>query len=295
MAARLTWGWRRWIPPGGEDAWIRQLQTADCATWTLTERPDRKRILLAVYHDKRETVVALRDRFGGMVRSIRQSEWLSTKPVPPTRIGRCLEIVHGGSGSCPDPLTKHSYSHPIPALLIPHRLAFGSGVHATTFMLLRALTAPRDWPRATVLDLGTGSGVLALTARHFGAKKIVATDFDPDSVRTARENETLNFATPLIRWRCADVRKLSSVVRHDLVLANLFSGILCEAAARIAAAVSSGGQLWLSVILNTQEKEVVAAYRAQGLQLAQVNRRGKWIMLQWKKPLKPGAQQRPRK
>jgi ribosomal protein L11 methyltransferase len=293
VAAGLTWGWRRWIPPGSEDKWIAQLQTADCATWTLTERPDRKRILLAVYNDKRETVLALRDRFGGIVRSIRQSEWLPTKPEPPTRIGPHLEIIHG-SRRTPGGGRRSRLSHlpvaavvrrrtspqPIPALHIPHGLAFGSGEHATTYMLLRALTAPRDWPRTTVLDLGTGSGVLALAARLFGARKILATDFDPEAVRTARQNETLNFATPLIRWRCADVRKLSSAVRHHLVLANLFSGILCEAAPQIAAAVAPGGQLWLSGILHTQQKEVIAAYRAQGLHLVRINRRGKWIMLQ---------------
>ena len=292
MAARLTWGWRRWIPPGSEDAWIGQLQAADCATWTLTERPDRKRILLAVYHEKREPVLALRDQFGGLVRSIRQSEWLTTKPAPPTRIGRLLEIIHdgsrkgsrrtpcdGGSQKASNASTSTRARSARATLHIPHGLAFGSGEHATTFMLLQALTAPRDWPRTTLLDLGTGSGVLALAARLFGARKIIATDFDADAVRTARQNEGLNFAAPLIRWRRTDVRKLSSAVRHELVLANLFSGILCEAAARIAAAVSPGGQLWLSGILHTQQKEVIAAYRAQGLKLAQINRRGKWIML----------------
>ena len=238
MAAQLTWGWRRWIAPGSEDAWTGKLQAADCATWTLTERPDRKRILLAVYHAKRESVVALRDQFGGTLRSIRRDEWLPTKPVPPTCIGRHLEIIHGGSATgvpaCPDPLKKNLFPRPVPALHIPHGLAFGSGEHATTFMLLQALTAPRDWPRTTLLDLGTGSGVLALATRLLGARKIVATDFDADAIRTARQNEALNFPTPLIRWRRADVRKLRSTVRHDLVLANLFSGILCEAAARIA-------------------------------------------------------------
>ena len=229
MAARLTWAWRRWITPGSEDAWILRLQSVDCATWILTARPDRKRILLAVYDDKRETAVALRERFGGSVRSIRQSEWLPTKPVAPTRIGPQLEIIHEA---------RHSRETRPPSLHIPHGLAFGSGEHATTFMLLQALTGPRDWRRTTVLDLGTGSGVLALAARLFGARKIVATDFDAEAVRTARQNEALNFATPLIRWGCADVRKLSSKVRHDLVLANLFSGILCEAAAQIAGAVS---------------------------------------------------------
>ena len=65
-----------------------------------------------------------------------------------------------------------------------------------------------------MLDLGTGSGVLALAARLFGARKIVATDFDPDAIRTARQNEALNFSKALIRWRCADVRKLRATARY---------------------------------------------------------------------------------
>jgi len=176
--------------------------------------------------------------------------------------------------------------HVVPQLHIPHGLAFGSGEHATTYMLLRELTRREDWSRSTsrrttVLDLGTGSGVLALTARLLGARKIVATDFDPDAVRTARQNETLNFAEPQVRWRCADVKKLRAMVRYDLVLANLFSGILSEAAPQIAGCVSGSGELWLSGILDSQKDEVNAAYRKQGLRLIEARRRGKWVMLQF--------------
>jgi ribosomal protein L11 methyltransferase len=131
----------------------------------------------------------------------------------------------------------------------------------------------------SVLDLGTGSGVLALAARLFGARKIVATDFDPDAVRTAAQNEALNFSEQLIRWRRADVKKLRASVQYDLVLANLFSGILCEAAPQIAASVAPTGQLWLSGILVTQQQEVIAAYRRQGMKLIRAFRRGKWVML----------------
>ncbi len=287
--AQAAWAWRRWISPDRQEEWIERLQKTGCSTWTLTERPDRKRILLAVYHDTREPVLALHVQFGGLVRSIKQSEWLSTKPVPPTRIGQRLEIVHdsGGSASRPDPLKIQLLrSSPRLRLFIPHGLAFGSGEHATTFMLLRALTAPRDWRQTTVLDLGTGSGVLALVARLLGAKKITATDFDSEAVRTARQNEALNFSRPQIRWSCADVRRLNAKARYDLVLANLFSGILCEAAVQIADSVSPGGELWLSGVLRSQRDEVVAAYRTQGLKLARINHRGKWIMLQWTAPLK---------
>lgn len=297
-----TWGWRRWIAPGREDEWIARLEAFGCATWTLTERVDRTRVLVAVYDSKRETVVALREHFGGSVRAVKRSEWLSTKPVAPTRVSADLEIVHGGK------FRKETKG----ALMIPMGLAFGSGEHATTLMLLRALaresiqsassvtaSCSRPSRRArtrttqarlpfpgyhlgSVLDLGTGSGVLALAARKLGARKIVATDFDAAAMRTARENEALNFTTRFVRWQRADVKKLSAKVRYDLVLANLFSGILCEAARQIAASVATGGRLWQSGVLKTQQGDVVAAYRKQGLTLERVQRRGKWVMLQWR-------------
>jgi ribosomal protein L11 methyltransferase len=266
-----TWSWQRRIAPADADAWIARLQAAGCATWTLTERPNRARTLLAVYDARREPILALRGLFGGQVVSIDQSAWLSTKPTPPTRINAKLEILH-------DKPRRKTAAH---QLVIPHGLAFGSGEHSTTFMLLRALAREPMPPR--VLDLGTGSGVLALAARRFGAKHIVATDFDPVAVRTARQNEALNFATPQIRWRRADVKRLAEKPRHDLVLGNLFSGILIEAARHITNAVAPGGRLWLSGILREQKNEVVAAYRRQGLQLLRATTRGKWVMLKLQK------------
>jgi len=77
------------------------------------------------------------------------------------------------------------------------------------------------------------------------------------------------------------VRKLRATAWYDLVLANLFSGILSEAAPQIAGCVSPGGQLWLSGILDSQQEEVSAAYRGQRLQLLRTVHRGKWIMQQW--------------
>ena len=266
-----TWSWQRHIAPADADAWIARLQSAGCATWTLTERPNRTRALLAVHDANRAPILALHGLFGGKVVSIAQSTWLSTKPTPPTRITKALEILH-------HPPRKKAAAH---QLVIPHGLAFGSGDHGTTFMLLRAL-AKEAMPER-VLDLGTGSGVLAIAARRFGARHILATDFDPAAVRTARQNEALNFPTPKIRWRRADVKKLAEKKPYDLVLGNLFSGILVEAAKPITASVTPGGQLWLSGILREQEKEVLAAYRKQGLNLLRATRCGKWVMLQFKR------------
>lgn len=228
--------------------------------------------MLAVYAERRADVTFLVRQFGGQARCVKAQEWAQSKAAPPLQIGRRLQIVHE------KPQDRNGQA--LPRLYIPQGMAFGSGEHATTRMLLQTLTRHQGWKETSVLDLGTGSGVLALTARLFGARKIVATDFDPDAVRIARENEALNFSAPLIHWRCADVKRLRATTRYDLVLANLFSGILSEAAPQIAGSLLPGARLWLSGVLRSQQAEVVAAYRRRKLRLVRVVSRGKWVMIQ---------------
>jgi ribosomal protein L11 methyltransferase len=268
-----AWCWRRWIAAKTEDAWLARLGEVK-AGLTLTQKPNVARILLCVYAGSRAEVEPLRQCWKGEIRKVPAREWLAPAIVPPLRIGHALEIVHDGARQKPGP---------VPRLFIPLGIAFGGGEHATTSMLLRALARRKCMDRCRVLDLGTGSGILALAARRFGAQKIEALDFDPAAVRTARENEALNFSAPLIHWRCAEVKRLRARARYDLVLANLFSGILCQAAEQIADSVAPGGDLWLSGILRSQEKEVVAAYRRKKLSSVHAARRGRWVMLQWRK------------
>jgi ribosomal protein L11 methyltransferase len=228
-----------------------------------------------VYVERRAAAVSLARQFGGRIRLVKAGEWMKSKPTPPLQIGRGFQIIHEKKPT--------RSSRILSQLHIPQGLAFGSGEHATTYMLLRALVRYRDWNDVAVLDLGTGSGILALTARLFGARKIVATDFDSNATRTARQNEALNFSTPLIRWQCSEVKRLRATARYDLVLANLFSGILCDAAPQIIRSVTAGGQLWLSGVLRSQQEEVIAAYDRQRMSLIRTVSRGKWLMLQWQK------------
>lgn len=268
----VTWCWRRLIVRGQEDLWIERLQDAGYASWTFTERPNRSRVVLAIYSRSRAEVASLVKKFGGRVQSLQTQKWLKPSAAKPIRIGSRFQIVHEKK--------REKKALILPQLCIPHGVAFGSGEHATTLMLLRALVRYKNWDGTAVLDLGTGSGILALAARLLGAKKIVATDFDPDAIRTARQNETLNFSAPLIRWQRADVKKLKPTVQYRLIVANLFSGVLCEAASSIAGCVLFGGQLWLSGILRSQQEEVIAAYRGQGMKLIRAVSRGKWVMIQ---------------
>jgi ribosomal protein L11 methyltransferase len=268
--AGKTWCWRRWIDPAAREEWIARMPPG---SWALLEKP--RRALLTVYFQERSGALRLVRQWGGRVRAMSAKEWLPRGPLAVLRVGNGLEIFHEKPRGRP--------GAGMARLHLPHGLAFGSGEHATTFMLLRALSLGARLEKKRVLDLGTGSGVLALAARRWGATKIVAIDFDAEAIRTARRNEALNFRELLIRWRKADVKRLRARGRYDLVLANLFSGILGEAAGPIAAAVAPGGELWLSGILRRQEEEVAAAYQKLGLRLARLVHRGKWAMLQWRK------------
>lgn len=277
----ITWCWKRWVPVSHQEAWAGRLDAVEGLAWSSTQRPDRTRVLLAVYARRRAEVARLKPLFGGRIVAVKPSAWLTTKPRPPLRIGNRFQVIDEST-----PVAKETA---LPSLRIPHGLAFGSGEHATTGMLLQALARCGDGSDLSVLDLGTGSGVLALAARLLGARRIVATDFDPAAVRTAAANEALNFSTSTIRWRCADVKKLRPGIRYDLVLANLFSGILVEAAPQIAASVKPGGELWLSGVLRSQQDEVARAYRRQRLKLIRAVTRGKWVMLQWQPPPSSGT------
>ena len=235
--------------------------------WMIVEKPGRALLVLEAFFPQRAPASALVRQFGG------QAQRLAVKPprpAPPVRVSARLEIAHEEEGA-----------RRADRLLIPYGIAFGSGEHATTLMLLRALARRDDLAAATVLDLGTGSGVLALAARLLGARQVAGSDSDADAIRTARENERRNFGSRRVSWKIADAKRLPVRPKYSLILANLFSGVLVEAAPRIARALGPGGELWLSGVLRSQDGEVAAAYRATGLRHLGTTVRGKWIMQQW--------------
>jgi ribosomal protein L11 methyltransferase len=162
-------------------------------------------------------------------------------------------------------------------------MAFGTGTHPTTSLCLAALSdllAAR--PGAAVLDVGTGSGLLAIAARKLGAGRVVGTDNDPIAVRVARENAELNRAELALNE--ADVPAQAGP--FELVVANILANTLCELAPAIAAQLAPGGVVLLSGILRPQEEEVRAAYLAAGLApLPGGDRRdGEWSLLALERP-----------
>jgi ribosomal protein L11 methyltransferase len=142
-------------------------------------------------------------------------------------------------------------------IIIQPSMGFGTGHHATTRLCLAALQQI-DLHGKTVVDIGTGSGVLALAARMRGASGVLGIDEDEDAIASARENVTLN---PGVHVELQAV-SLEHVVLtpFDIVLANLTGGLLMHAAGGIAALVAATGRLIISGFMHSEEVGVLASF-----------------------------------
>lgn len=159
-------------------------------------------------------------------------------------------------------------------------LAFGSGEHGSTRGCLRALERLASRRPGRILDLGTGSGILAMAAARLWRRRVLGTDIEPWSIRVAAENARRNGLGPRVRLRLADGwRGLRRAARFDLVLANLLARPLCRMARDLAQGLAPGGVAVLSGLLANQERMVLAAHRRHGLVLAGRLTEGPWRTL----------------
>jgi len=164
-------------------------------------------------------------------------------------------------------------------VVIEPKMAFGTGDHPTTSLCLAAVDRfLSTHPGASVLDVGTGTGVLAIAARKLGASRVVGIDNDEMSVTLANENAVANAVTGLE----LSGKSLAQVDgRFDLVLANILANTLVALAPALAPKV--GTSLVLAGVLVPQREEVEAAYRAQGLVPDGHQTQGDWIRLDFKR------------
>ncbi len=172
-------------------------------------------------------------------------------------------------------------------LLVDAATAFGSGEHATTRGCLAALDrlARRRRVRRP-LDLGCGSGILALAIAKTWHVPVRAADIDPESVRVARANGGLNGAARWLRIARSDGYR-GAVVRHgrpyDVIVSNILAEPLRRFARDLARHLARGGTAILSGLLVSQEAQVVAAHRRQGLALVRRTRRDGWSTLEFRR------------
>jgi ribosomal protein L11 methyltransferase len=159
--------------------------------------------------------------------------------------------------------------------------AFGTGLHASTLLVARLLDEHRAaLSGSSVLDVGTGSGILSLVALTFGAVRAIAIDVDAEAVAVARENAVRNgFSAQL----SADVTPIEEIVgQFRWVLANIEARVLLAMADPLAARLTPDGKLILSGILGGQEDELIRAY--QSLRLESIVAEGEWRALVFSRP-----------
>ncbi len=190
----------------------------------------------------------------------------------PLRMGERLWIVPSWQAA-PDPAAVNLHLDP--------GLAFGTGTHPTTALCLGwldGLTVAGELTGLEVLDVGCGSGILAIAALKLGARQATGTDIDPQALSASRDNAQRN-AIPDTAFGLCYPEQLDASASFPLVIANILAGPLVELAAEIAGRVAPGGRLALSGILEAQAEEVRAAYAAQGLAMDEPEAREGWVLL----------------
>jgi ribosomal protein L11 methyltransferase len=158
-------------------------------------------------------------------------------------------------------------------------LSFGTGQHPTTGFCLREIVRARGGGQAkSFLDMGTGSGILAIAAAKLGYTPVHAFDFDPQCVKVSRANARTNRVEVKIRIAQADLTKLPlrSAERYDVVCANLLANLLIAERDRILARVKAGGLLVIAGILKREFVEVQTVYEAAGWQMVASRAQKEW-------------------
>lgn len=205
-----------------------------------------------------------------------ETNWiaLSEEIRKPVAAGRFF--VHGSHDRDRRPLNTVNIE-------IDAEMAFGTGHHATTWACLKALDTLFSCRRFDhVLDLGTGTGVLAIAAARVLNRRVLATDIDPVAVAIARRNAALNGVGDRFQAIVADGMRhgqIATGVPYDLILANILARPLTQLAAPIGRALAPGGVVVLSGLRTVDEAMVLSAYRMQGLYLAERVARDQWLAL----------------
>ena len=160
-------------------------------------------------------------------------------------------------------------------IVITPKMSFGTGHHATTYMMIEAMKGI-DLEEKTVLDFGTGTGVLAILAEKSGACKVDAIDLDEWSITNAQENFGINQVQKIFLHQ-ADTIRLPEL--YDVILANINKNVLLENMHSIRSHLAADGVVVLSGLLKSDCNDIVEAAAAAGFALAGLQERGGWIAM----------------
>jgi ribosomal protein L11 methyltransferase len=185
---------------------------------------------------------------------------------------------------------------PAPGEIVIHLepgMAFGTGLHPTTRLCLEALER-HLMPDCAVLDVGTGSGILAIAAAKLGARAVLALEADPVAVSVAQENAATNGVGDRVTVRygslpgggeisgyyaATEVPKLVKAGRFDLVLINILAPVIVGMAPALAARLGPGGRIIAAGLIESQEADVAGVLRGQELEIVERAQEKDWVLL----------------
>ena len=260
--------------------------------WDETEVPPPQQLLLRAYFPDDDqldsTKQELEAALGHMrlmypmpkpdYRALEAEDWSEAWKAhyQPLRIGKRL-------------LIRPQWIHVAPAagdieIALDPGMAFGSGTHPTTQLCLEALERLMQ-PALDALDLGAGSGILAIAAAKLGARKVLALDIDPIAVEATSENARANgVGDKVIAEQGSLANALGSARRFDLAVVNILARVILQLAEqRLGEIVRPGGIVLCSGIIDTQVDEVEAALRRSGLQPYARRQQGDWVLVEAKR------------
>ena len=253
----------------------------DLSATAIEEREDSVRVFFSTATARDRAQSVLTSDFEVSALEVSDEDWArrSQENLAPVTVGRLTVLPH------PSSLIPHPY-----AIVILPSMGFGTGHHATTRLCLAALLS-LDLGDRSVLDVGTGSGVLAIAADRLGAARALGIDHDADAVQAARENLRVNPTARGVAFAVADLRTVA-LPRADVVTANLTGALLVQTAADLLGAVEDGGTLIVSGLLSSERDEVVralsegltsAGYDAPRMRIAWEREEDGWVGLAVKK------------
>src|ERR1043166_2722715 len=206
------------------------------------------------------------------IKKLPQQDWAESwkKHFQPIEIGSTLLIKPSWNKQRP----KKGQA----TLVLDPGLSFGTGQHPTTEYCLRELVRRRNvGTEQAFLDIGTGSGILAIAAARLGYKPVDAFDFDPEAVRVASANAKRNRVSSNIRFFEQDVTRLPKAgAKYSVICANLISNLLIDVRRRILARLDEGGVVVVAGILRKEFEEVQRTYEKAGMELIKCGVQKEW-------------------
>ena len=255
---------------------VAEIAHVDLIEQELLDKP-RDTVIIHMYLEPSaqpaETLALIEARMEGAgipytveLEKVEQEDWQNgwRKYYHPMEIGRHLAVVP----------SWQEYETDRVKLILDPGLAFGTGGHETTSLCLEALdelTAGGE----RVLDIGTGSGILAIAALKLGAARAEGVDIDPVAVRTAGENAALNGVADRLTVLVGDLSDKASG-QYQIITANIVANAIMALAPAVPGLMAEGGVFIASGIIDTRKEEVIAALQAAGLKVQEVKEKRGW-------------------